>query len=287
MKLALGCVQFGLDYGITNQQGQVANEQVRAILARAAYHGIKTLDTAALYGDSETVLGQYAPLLPSAEVITKLGDITSPEQVRQGLETSLTKLNRKAIHGLLLHRPDILLTPQGAAIASQLNALKEEQKISLWGVSVYHPEQLIQLCNRVNFDLVQLPLNIFDQRFLQQDLLKRLNQQGISIHARSLLLQGLLCQGQWPAAFNRWQPQLQHLKNLAKEHNINLLPLALSFCHQVKYVERFVLGCQSVSQLDEIVTAYKTTQGLEIDFSKLACNDLDFILPSNWPPQSN
>ena len=58
MKLALGTVQFGLPYGITNQQGQVPSDEVARMLKLAAASGIDTLDTASTYGTSESVLGE-------------------------------------------------------------------------------------------------------------------------------------------------------------------------------------------------------------------------------------
>ena len=56
-KLILGTVQFGLNYGIANSEGKPDLNKVRAILRCAADHGIRILDTAAAYGDSETVIG--------------------------------------------------------------------------------------------------------------------------------------------------------------------------------------------------------------------------------------
>ena len=46
-KLVLGCVQFGLKYGIANTKGQVSSQEVRNILQKAFEQGIRTLDTAA------------------------------------------------------------------------------------------------------------------------------------------------------------------------------------------------------------------------------------------------
>ena len=58
MKLGLGTVQFGQAYGVSNSRGQVLQENVRAILDRAAQAGVRVLDTAANYGEAEAVLAQ-------------------------------------------------------------------------------------------------------------------------------------------------------------------------------------------------------------------------------------
>ena len=68
-KIALGTVQFGLDYGITNHSGQVSIDEVKNILDYAKHKGIDTLDTAARYGNSEQVLGEIG--VNNYRIITK------------------------------------------------------------------------------------------------------------------------------------------------------------------------------------------------------------------------
>ena len=69
MKLGLGTVQFGCNYGISNKKGQVPYEEIKKILEYAQNVGIDTLDTASLYGNSEKVLGQFN--LDNFKVVTK------------------------------------------------------------------------------------------------------------------------------------------------------------------------------------------------------------------------
>ena len=51
-KLVLGTVQFGLDYGVNNQSGQVQQSEVNKILQLAKESGIKKIDTSSAYGTS-------------------------------------------------------------------------------------------------------------------------------------------------------------------------------------------------------------------------------------------
>ncbi len=73
MKLALGTVQFGQDYGIANSNGQTSRSEVDKILELARLKGIKTLDTAISYGESETILGQIG--VQDFNIITKLPEL--------------------------------------------------------------------------------------------------------------------------------------------------------------------------------------------------------------------
>ena len=52
MKLGLGTVQFGCNYGISNTKGQVAFDEIQKILDYAIEVGIDTIDTASLYCNS-------------------------------------------------------------------------------------------------------------------------------------------------------------------------------------------------------------------------------------------
>ena len=53
----IGTVQFGIPYGIANNQGQPSNEEVMAIMKHAHESGVDEYDTAAAYGESEKRLG--------------------------------------------------------------------------------------------------------------------------------------------------------------------------------------------------------------------------------------
>ena len=75
MKLALGTVQFGLDYGVANTVGRVSAETAGALLRRAQIYGMDTLDTAIAYGDSESVLGGLG--VRGWKVVSKLPAVTT------------------------------------------------------------------------------------------------------------------------------------------------------------------------------------------------------------------
>ena len=78
----LGTVQFGLDYGITNPGRPHPATEVRAILGDAADHGVTTLDTAALYGDAEAVLGATLPWPHAFRIISKTLALDPPPCLR-------------------------------------------------------------------------------------------------------------------------------------------------------------------------------------------------------------
>ena len=70
MKLALGTVQFGLDYGVANTAGMISDKDANNILKLANEQGVDTLDTAIGYGCSEERLGSLG--VDGLKVVSKL-----------------------------------------------------------------------------------------------------------------------------------------------------------------------------------------------------------------------
>ena len=69
-KIAIGTVQFGCNYGISNTRGQTTTKEAQSIVSLATKKGIKIYDTAPSYGDSEFILGEILP--KDTKIITKI-----------------------------------------------------------------------------------------------------------------------------------------------------------------------------------------------------------------------
>jgi aryl-alcohol dehydrogenase-like predicted oxidoreductase len=101
-KISLGSAQFGLDYGVTNHAGKVSPVEVKKILSLAESHGISMIDTASMYGTSESTLGAYD--LNNFEIITKF--LRTSEVIdnydlfiRKTLGNSFERLRVNSIYG--------------------------------------------------------------------------------------------------------------------------------------------------------------------------------------------
>jgi aryl-alcohol dehydrogenase-like predicted oxidoreductase len=172
MKLALGTVQFGLDYGVTNSSGQITIDEVRSILTFAKNNKINTLDTASVYGNSEQVLGCCG--VDNYQIITKMISLeNSVDEVINGFYKSLESLGQKQVEGLLVHDMNNIENEQFDALFSKLNELKQQGLIEKIGFSTYMPEQVDFLLENFDFDLIQLPFNVFDNRLIVKGQLKK------------------------------------------------------------------------------------------------------------------
>ena len=70
-KLIIGTVQFGLDYGITNNNGKFNSEEIDKVFKFCTDNNILYFDTAQDYGISEDILSKYKKIYPNFKIITK------------------------------------------------------------------------------------------------------------------------------------------------------------------------------------------------------------------------
>lgn len=290
-KLALGTAQFGMAYGVSNRIGQVAGRELDQIISLSKHSGIKLFDTAPAYGESEKSLSTYITDYKEIQIVTKTPHFQNKvinsrdlAEFRKTFQKSLTNLQVDSVYGLLVHRGADLLRPGANSIWAEMELLKAMGKVSFLGVSVYSPEELSQLLDSYPIDIVQLPLNILDQRFLQCGILNQLGKAGIGVHVRSAFLQGLLLAEptQLPRYFEPLVPHLQSIRRAAAASGCSILSVALKFGLNLKDVETVLVGVDSVSQLDQILGAVDDSVPEDFDWERCAASELRWINPTLW-----
>lgn len=284
MKIALGTVQFGMQYGVANTQGRVSEKSTHDILRTAKELNINTLDTALAYGTSEKILGHAD--VTKFDVISKVPpntrDIMTPASwVNICVNKSLNCLKIDSLAGLLLHRPLELLQPNGDELYEALVNLKRKNLVKKIGVSVYEPEDLVKLAG-FDFDLVQLPLNILDRRFINAGWLEKLSKESVEIHTRSAFLQGLLLMpaSKRPKYFKPWRKLLSEYDHWVANQKISPLQACLGHLNSYSEIDKIVVGVDTPEQLRYIV---KAAEELPISVPKsIQTHDINLINPGLW-----
>lgn len=204
------------------------------------------------------------------------------------LERTLRRLRRQSIYGLLLHRTDDLRKPGFEHIGSFLDSVKRAGKVSKIGVSVYGPAEVELALERMSVDLVQLPLNLLDQRVLRNGTLASLRRRGIEVHARSVFLQGVLLSDpdRLPSHFQRYCDRLVAVGQAAEAAGSSRLALCLRFVLEQPDIDCAVVGVTGLTEWHQIEEAARQTLRLPGDLAGLASNDGELINPSLWPPRA-
>ncbi len=284
VRLALGTVQFGMQYGVANRSGQVSENQAKSMLDLALENQIDMLDTAIAYGDSESCLGKVGT--KGFSLVTKLPPIPNSchnlkEWVYQQVDTSLFRMGVKKIYGLLLHRSVDLTGRYKRQLFKSLCDLKHDGIVEKIGISIYSPVELDALVPYYDFDLIQAPLNLVDRRILNTGWLSRLKDEGVEVHTRSTFLQGLLLldQAEIPNKFMLWSALWREWRLWLKIHDISALEACVAFTLQCKDVDRVLVGADGLRQLVEIIKASKSSL---TSFPNISCDDERLINPAKW-----
>jgi aryl-alcohol dehydrogenase-like predicted oxidoreductase len=289
-KIGLGTVQFGIDYGVSNQQGKTSPAEVMKIFEIAAANNITMIDTASTYGNSEEVIGVCLPTNSHFNVVTKspLFNDVSPQDGKEYLienfQKSLQRLKLDKTYGLMIHHADDLLGPCSSGIIEGLHYLREHNLVKKIGFSFYSQEQAEKIMENFIPDIVQLPLNIFDQNFVDSGFLKQLKSNDIEIHVRSAFLQGLvfISPDNLDPYFDFAKEHICKFHDLLNKYNINSLKASLSYVLDLNEVDKVILGVCNSDQLIEIIEEIKNPLVEKIDWSVVNYTNKKLTDPSLW-----
>lgn len=302
MKLALGTVQFGLSYGISNTVGKVSEIEATKILSSLQAHNVDLLDTAQAYGSSEVVLGNFFSEYSSdnLRIVTKTLPLRLPrittkdvDSVKLALSQSLKKLHKKSVYACLVHHSGDIMVPGGDALFQELHIWKALGLLQKVGVSVYSPEELETVFELygshapIPFDCIQIPSNVLDQRFLGTRLLNDLRKKGVEIHVRSAFLQGLLLMDleKIPDYFLSIHAHLLAYRSFLNKHTLAPIDAALGYLEQSKEVDYVIAGVSSYEEFRQITDTFNKLKFLpQLDYKEFAIQDERILNPSLWKP---
>lgn len=260
--LSLGTVQLGLNYGINNTAGKPCQETANAILDCAVSHGIRVLDTAASYGDSECVIGSWLRTIapekrPFISTKAKNLDHSSLQSIRDDLQRTVARskerLGVEQLDLLMLHNCDEYLKDPDH-VRQVFEELKQAGDIRFSGTSAYSRHDYGVIAES-GFDAVQIPLNIFDWIQIDNGGLKKLQDAGMMVFVRSVYLQGLVFQqpDELDPRMDFAYDTLCKFRALCAKYEISPAVLALSFALSVPGITSLVLGSEKVEQVEQNV----------------------------------
>ena len=283
-KLGLGTVQFGQAYGISNARGRVPPADVAAILLRASEAGLRTLDTAAGYGEAEAVLGSTGALTAPFRIVTKTiavknGLAAVVARARQSVEI----LRRKPVDLLLVHAAQDLIGPEGDALWAALHELRDEGLFGGIGISAYVADDPVALARRFRPDAMQIPMSLLDQRLVRSGALAALKDLDVEIHARSIFLQGLLFvpDGKLPPKLRAAAPRLDAVHQRIAEAGSTPLEAALAYALNRPEIDVALAGVTTPEEFEEILQAAARPAPV-MDWAACALDDAAVLTPSLW-----
>ena len=295
MKLCLGTVQFGMDYGVQGGSRPSMDDAV-AMLDFATQNGVDAIDTAAAYGTAEEVVGEFLSrrTVPrdAVQVVSKFGTgmfdglatTDYPGRLRTAAEKSLRRLRTDYLDAFICHVPS---AAGDAAVVEAMAALKETGLVRHVGFSVYETVEAAAAIGSDGVDFVQAPFSVFDQRMKSSGALAKAAAKGVDVHTRSAFVQGLMLMppASIPSHLAATKPYVEELESLCRECGITRRVLALAYVKAQPEISHLVFGVDNMAQLKEITDDFSRTipaDAVTDIAARFAFVPAEIFMPNKW-----
>ena len=281
-RLVLGCARFSGKYGV-NSRKDIGFTELRKIFVKNKKF-IKEIDTAITYENANKKLSKIP--LNKSRVSSKipkldLSEKTYETKIIKKVKNHAKHLNIRKFEVLYLHEPKQILKKSGWKVIKVLKKFKRLKLTRKIGITVYTPKELKNMIKKFKPDVVQIPINILDRRFLKGELLKFLKKKNIKIYVRSIFLQGLLVKNfsKLPGYFNKWKKIFISLEKWSDKKRLSKVETCLSICKLLPKKSKIVFGVENDIQFKDFLKSIKIQS---FPPKKIFSNHEKLINPSKW-----
>ena len=292
MKLCIGTVQFGVDYGLHGKSAPTLADSV-AMLNAAVQHGVDAIDTSSLYGNAESVVGSFLRQSPvpreNLYIVSKFGleGLSATDcvgQLERETDASMAKMGIEYLDSYICHVPSAV---RDERIVQAMVSLRESGKICKVGFSVYEAKEAFAAIDTHAVDFLQIPLSILDQRMSVEGVLDRAAEAGVELHARSAFVQGLalMAESEVPEHLAAIRPVIARLDKLCRDFGIGRRDLAMAFVRKHRQISHLVFGVHDLNQLLENIDSFSADVPEEaIREARRLFADVDsrLVMPNKW-----
>jgi len=187
-------------------------------------------------------------------------------------------------YALLLHNSKDLKSKYGNELLKKIIHLKKIGLVNKLGVSIYDTNELNLIFRKFTPNIIQLPINIIDRRFLEKKIILKLRKMKIQIQARSIFLQGILTKN--PETLKslkknkRLYEIISSLCNWCIKKNLNLKEACLLFVKEQKSINFLTIGVESLEELKQNLSSLSKNKNF--DLSRFASENKKIIDPRKW-----
>lgn len=295
MRLCLGTVQFGGDYGIRGGRKPSVEDAVR-MLNYATQNGVDAIDTAAAYGSAEEVVGEFlgrrTVLRDRLFIVSKFGtDVfegVAPGEwgaaLSAALARSLKRLKTDYLDAYVCH---VATAVSNAAICEAMVQAKESGLVRHIGFSVYETDEAKSCAANGVYDFMQVPFSVLDQRMATGGALSAAAAKGMTVHARSAFVQGLALmeENEVPERLAAARPLVRRFGELCATTGVSRRTLALAFVRRRREISHLVFGVDNLEHLKENIAAFgETVPENVLDDAERIFHDVDsdLVMPNKW-----
>ena len=269
-KIVAGTAQLGFQYF---HKEKITKKRSKKILETLVKNNVKMLDTASSYGKSEEFIGDFLKKNNHKFIIcTKLRKSYSKnrlkfkDNIKESIFNSLRRLEVKKIDYFFIHNYEDM----NKFASNELLKFKSRKVLKNIGASIYTINDY-KKCLNLNFNILQIPFNFIDHRFLKIIRKDRKHK----FFVRSILLRGNIQKN------NISFPSKKKFKELKKNLDIfkkkygfkNYFDLNFSFIKSFKKINFVIIGFKNVNQI-KILSNFEKIKPM----NKIEINELQQIV---------
>lgn len=282
-KYTLGTVQFGMNYGINNKNGQPDKSKIKDIFDLAHDSGIVSLDSAEAYGIAHTIIGDYHRSGKQLFNINSKFSSISPESLIDRVKYACELLAVEKLSICFYHS---YAEYKDKCIKPYFNKLLNDNLVEQLGVSVYTNDEFEDVINDPDIKVIQIPFNPFDNFFRRGNLILKAKENGKRIQVRSIFLQGLffISPNNLKGKLVELKEELIKLNEIAQTSNMTMSNLCLQYALHYKQIDDLIIGVDTCEQLS--LNLLNSTSDLSLDviesINNIRVKNNYLLYPYNW-----
>ena len=294
-RVVLGTSQLMRQYGINNFEKDHNIEKAFKILNLACDFGVKSFDTSPIYEESEKILGKFfLKKNMKIEFTSKIISLTKTKFkdqknfniktfVKHQLENTLKNLKVDSIENYIIHDENDYFFRSGEII-EQLLKFKNIYFKNL-GISIYSEEICSRVISEGYIDLIQVPYNLFDDRFISYINAAKIKK--IKTQIRSIFLQGLIFMSKknYLNKFKKDFEKIKYYRDFCNKHNIEIYKLPILDSFKNPSISSIIIGADNFNQcrknLEFIASLNQKKIKEKINYKKINLSN-EIINPEKW-----
>jgi aryl-alcohol dehydrogenase-like predicted oxidoreductase len=256
-------------WAIGGAYGKVDRQESLRALARAQELGCNFVDTAAVYGDSEDVLGEFLRGRRQQWLVaTKYSG--QAEGIESTLDNQLRKLGTDCVDLYQIH-----WAPHSPEPYQQLEKLRASGKARFVGVSLYNEKDIDYVLKNTTIDSIQLPFSLLDPNpYLAR--LQAIRDSGIAVIIRSCLKEGFLTGKFTPDT--RFDDPADQRHTWTRQKIAELVELSEQFRFIEKECDSMLLGAAryplAFRETSTLILGTKTVTQADLNFGSVPATQL-------------
>ena len=105
--------------------------------------------------------------------------------------------------------------------------------------------------------MIQIPVNVLDQRFLKKNIIKKIKKNKIEINARSIFLRGNLLNNN-ELKSDKVYKKVREFEKWCKFKDVDKVSACVNFVRKHKFINNIILGIDNKIQLEKILNIFNS-----------------------------